>query len=62
MPPEDTENCRFNIFDVTKVWFHGDHSPLAVGCIVLDHDPDIVFPSKSSSRTLPHSMILDAYA
>ena len=39
MPAKEAENYRFDIFDVTKVWPHGDYTPMDVGKIVLNRNP-----------------------
>jgi len=39
MPCEDAENYRFNPFDLTKVWPHGDYPLIEVGWMTLDHNP-----------------------
>jgi catalase len=40
MPFEEAAEYRFNPFDVTKVWPHGDYPPLEVGRLVLDRNPE----------------------
>lgn len=39
MSPEEAEKCKFNPFDVTKVWPHGDFPLIEVGQLVLDRNP-----------------------
>ncbi len=39
MPFEDAAGYRFNPFDLTKVWPHGDYPPIQVGRMVLDRNP-----------------------
>jgi catalase len=39
MPFEEAENYRFNPFDLTKVWPHGDYPLIEVGQLVLDRNP-----------------------
>ena len=39
MPFEDAANYRFNPFDVTKVWPHGDYPLIDVGRLTLDRNP-----------------------
>jgi len=39
MPFADAENYRFNPFDLTKVWPHGDYPLLQVGTLVLNRNP-----------------------
>lgn len=35
MPVEEAADCRFNPFDLTKVWPHEDYPPVTVGRLVL---------------------------
>ncbi len=39
MPFEDAANYRFNPFDLTKVWPHGDYPLIEVGRMTLDRNP-----------------------
>jgi catalase len=39
MPFADAETYRFNPFDLTKVWPHGDYPPVEVGRLTLDRNP-----------------------
>nr|MBA2324620.1 catalase [Pseudonocardiales bacterium] len=38
MPPADAEGYRFNPFDLTKVWPHGDYPLIDVGTMTLDRN------------------------
>ncbi len=39
MPFKDAETYRFNPFDLTKVWPHGDYPLIRVGKLTLDRNP-----------------------
>ena len=39
MPFEEARNYRFNPFDLTKVWPHGDYPLIEVGRLTLDRNP-----------------------
>jgi catalase len=39
MPFEDAKTYRFNPFDLTKVWPHGDYPLIEVGRMTLDRNP-----------------------
>ncbi|MDA1356025.1 MAG: catalase [Proteobacteria bacterium] len=39
MPFEEAETYRFNPFDLTKVWPHGDYPLIKVGRMTLDRNP-----------------------
>ena len=43
MPEKDGENYKFDIFDVTKVWPHGDYPLIPVGKMVLNRNPENYF-------------------
>lgn len=38
MPEKDAENYEWNVFDVTKVWPHGDYPLIPVGKLVLNRN------------------------
>ena len=40
MPYEDAETYRFNPFDLTKVWPHGDYPLMEVGTLTLNRNPE----------------------
>jgi catalase len=39
MPFDEAASYRFNPFDLTKVWPHGDYPPITIGRLVLDRNP-----------------------
>jgi catalase len=43
MPYEDAASYRFNPFDITKVWPHGDYPTIPIGRFVLDRNPENFF-------------------
>ncbi|MET4098707.1 catalase [Agrococcus sp. UYP10] len=43
MPYEDAVSYRFNPFDLTKVWPHGDYPLIEVGQMTLDRNPENYF-------------------
>jgi catalase len=43
MPEREAADYRFNPFDLTKVWPHGDYPLVEVGKLVLDRNPDNYF-------------------
>ncbi|WP_020496877.1 catalase [Sciscionella marina] len=58
MPYEDAADYRFNPFDLTKVWPHGDYPLIKVGRWVLDRNPenyhtDIELASFEPSNLVP---------
>lgn len=58
MPEADAQKYRWNIFDVTKVWPHGDYPLIPVGKMVLNRNPTNYFAeieqaAFSPSHTVP---------
>lgn len=43
MPEKDSDNYRFDVFDVTKVWPHSDYPLIPVGKMVLNRNPENYF-------------------
>ena len=43
MPYEDAKTYRFNPFDLTKVWPHGDYPHIKVGTMTLNKNPENFF-------------------
>jgi catalase len=57
MPFEDAADYRFNPFDLTKVWPHGDYPLIKVGRMVLDRNPDNYFAQIEQSAFEPNNMV-----
>ncbi|MEZ5076299.1 MAG: catalase [Solirubrobacterales bacterium] len=57
MPFEQAASYRFNPFDVTKVWPHGDYPPLEVGRMVLDRNPEHFFAEVEQSGFSPSNLV-----
>jgi catalase len=57
MPFEDAADYRFNPFDLTKVWPHGDYPPITVGRLVLDRNPDHYFAEVEQAAFEPANMV-----
>ncbi len=49
MTPEQAENYRFDILDITKVWPHGDFPPIKIGKLVLNLNPTNYFADSGAS-------------
>jgi catalase len=45
MKPEEAENYRWNIFDMTKVWPHADFPLQQVGKLTLNRNVSLSWPS-----------------
>ncbi|MEV6191518.1 catalase [Streptomyces sp. NPDC051920] len=57
MPFEDAADYRFNPFDLTKVWPHGDYPLIDVGRMVLDRNPEDYFIHIEQAAFEPSNMV-----
>jgi catalase len=57
MPFADAADYRFNPFDLTKVWPHGDYPPVTVGRMVLDRNPENYFAEVEQAAFEPANLV-----
>ncbi|MFI5616523.1 catalase [Streptomyces sp. NPDC051567] len=57
MPFEDAAGYRFNPFDLTKVWPHGDYPLIEVGRMTLDRNPEDYFVHIEQAAFEPSNMV-----
>ncbi|MDQ6750148.1 MAG: catalase [Actinomycetota bacterium] len=57
MPFEEAADYRFNPFDLTKVWPHGDYPPIQVGRMVLDRNPANFFAEVEQAGFSPANLV-----
>lgn len=57
MPFADAASYRFNPFDLTKVWPHGDYPPITVGRMVLDRNPENFFAEVEQAGFSPANLV-----
>ena len=57
MPFADAADYRFNPFDLTKVWPHGDYPLVKVGRMVLDRNPANYFAQIEQATFEPSNMV-----
>ncbi|MFU2207666.1 catalase [Solidesulfovibrio sp. C21] len=57
MTPEQAEDYRFDIFDVTKVWPHADVPPIKIGKLVLDRNPVNYFAEVEQAAFNPSNLV-----
>jgi catalase len=57
MPVSEAEGYRFNPFDLTKVWFHGDYPLIPIGRLVLDRNPQNFFAEVEQAAFEPSNMV-----
>jgi catalase len=57
MPFEEAADYRFNPFDLTKVWPHGDYPLIKVGRFVLNRNPENYFAQIEQAAFEPSNMV-----
>ncbi len=57
MPFEAAADYRFNPFDLTKIWPHGDYPPMTIGRFVLDRNPENYFAEVEQASFEPSNMV-----
>ncbi|MBX6370630.1 MAG: catalase [Acidothermus sp.] len=57
MPFHEAADYRFNPFDLTKVWPHGDYPLIKVGRMVLDRNPENFFAQIEQAAFEPANMV-----
>lgn len=57
MTEEEANNCSFNPFDLTKVWFHKDYPLIEVGVFELNRNPENYFAEVEQSAFNPSSIV-----
>jgi len=57
MTPEQAQDYRFDIFDITKVWPHGDIPPIKVGRLVLNRNPENYFAEVEQAAFNPSNLV-----
>jgi catalase len=57
MPMADADDYRFNPFDLTKVWPHGDYPLVPVGKLTLTRSPENFFAQIEQSAFEPSNLV-----
>ena len=57
MKPEEAESYRFNPFDITKVWPHGDYPLIPLGKMVLNRNPTNYFTDVEQAAFSPANLV-----
>jgi len=57
MPPEDADNYRWNILDITKVWPHADYPLIEIGRMTLNRNPDNYFADVEQAAFSPGNFV-----
>lgn len=57
MPEKTAETCRFNPFDLTKVWPHSDFPLIEVGILELNRNPQNYFAEVEQAALAPANVV-----
>ncbi|WP_216213530.1 catalase [Amycolatopsis aidingensis] len=57
MPHDEAADYRFNPFDLTKVWPHGDYPLIKVGRLVLNRNPENYFAEIEQAAFEPTNLV-----
>ncbi len=57
MTPEQARDYSFDVFDITKIWPHGDIKPIKVGKLVLNRNPVNYFAEVEQSAFSPANFV-----
>jgi len=57
MTPDQVKKYRFDSFDITKVWFHGDAPLQPIGTMVLNRNPDNYFADVEQAAFSPGNFV-----
>ncbi len=57
MPYEDAKTYRFNPFDLTKIWPHGDYPLIPVGTMTLNRNPENFFAQIEQAAFSPGNTV-----
>ena len=57
MPEKEADNYRWNPFDLTKVWPHGDYPLIEVGELELNRNPENYFAEVEQSAFSPGNVV-----
>ncbi|HOS95885.1 MAG TPA: catalase, partial [Armatimonadota bacterium] len=57
MQPDQADQCRFDPFDITKVWPHGEFPLVPFGRLVLDRNPANYFAEVEQAAFSPGNLV-----
>ena len=57
LPEEKAEGFPWDIFDITKVWPHGEVPPIEIGKLVLDRNPENYFAEVEQAAFCPGNVV-----
>jgi catalase len=57
MTPEEAKEYKFDPFDITKVWYHGDYPLIPLGKMVLNKNPENFFAEVEQAAFAPSNFV-----
>jgi catalase len=57
LTPEQAKDFRWDIFDITKVWPHGEVPPIKIGKMVLNRNPENYFAEVEQAAFCPGNVV-----
>ena len=57
MTPEEAKDFRWDIFDISKVWPHGEVPPIKIGKLVLNRNPANYFAEVEQAAFCPGNLV-----
>ena len=57
LTPEQARDFKWDIFDITKVWPHGEVPPITIGTLVLDRNPLNYFAEVEQAAFCPSNVV-----
>ena len=57
LTPEQAKDFRWDIFDITKVWPHGEVPPIKIGKLVLNRNPANYFAEVEQAAFCPGNVV-----
>lgn len=61
MRPEEADSYKFDVFDITKVWYHADYPLIPVGRFVLNKNPENFFNDIEQAAFSPSNFVRGIY-
>ena len=57
MPVKDADTYKFDVLDITKVWYHADYELIPIGKLVLNRNPENWFAEVEQSAFSPNNLV-----
>ena len=57
MPVAEADTAKFDVLDITKVWYHADYELIPIGKLVLNRNPENWFAEVEQSAFSPNNLV-----